>query len=35
VVKYRDDFDADVVVEINFGGDMTTEVVTQAAERVH
>jgi phage terminase large subunit-like protein len=33
VVKYPDDFDADVVVEINFGGDMTTEVVTQAAER--
>ena len=25
----------DVVVEINFGGDMATEVVKQAAERVH
>jgi hypothetical protein len=30
------DFDADdVVVEINFGGDMATEVVKQTAERVH
>ena len=36
VVKCHDDFDADdVVVEINFGGDMATEVVKQAAERVH
>ena len=35
-VKCHDDFDADdVVVEINFGGDMATEVVKQAAERVH
>ena len=30
----HDDFDADdVVVEVNFGGDMATEVVKQAAER--
>jgi phage terminase large subunit-like protein len=36
VVRAHDDFDADdVVVEINFGGDMATEVVKQAAERVH
>jgi phage terminase large subunit-like protein len=36
VVKCHDDFDADdVVVEINFGGDMATAVVKQAAERVH
>ncbi len=36
VVKCHDDFDADDwVVEINFGGDMATEVVKQAAERVH
>jgi phage terminase large subunit-like protein len=36
VVKCHDDFDADdVVVEINFGGDMATEVVKQTAERVH
>ena len=35
-MKCHDDFDADdVVVEINFGGDMATEVVKQAAERVH
>jgi hypothetical protein len=34
VVRCHDDFDADdVVVEVNFGGDMTTEVVKQAAER--
>ena len=31
VVRSHDDFDADdVVVEVNFGGDMTTEVVKQA-----
>ena len=31
-----DDYDADdVVVEVNFGGDMATEVVKQAAERVY
>jgi phage terminase large subunit-like protein len=36
VVRCHDDFDADdVVVEVNFGGDMATEVVKQAAERVH
>ena len=36
VVKCHDDFDADdVVVEVNFGGDMATEVVKQAAERAH
>ena len=35
-VKAHDDFDADdVVVEVNFGGDMATEVVKQAAERIH
>jgi len=35
-VKCHDDFDADdVVVEVNFGGDMATEVVKQAAERVY
>ncbi len=34
VVKCHDDFDADDgVVEINFGSDMATEVVKQAAER--
>jgi phage terminase large subunit-like protein len=33
-VKCHDDFDADdVVVEVNFGGDMATEVVRQAAQR--
>jgi phage terminase large subunit-like protein len=36
VVKCHDDFEADdVVVEVNFGGDMATEVVKQAAERVY
>ena len=36
VVRCHDDFDADdVVVEVNFGGDMATEVVKQAAERIH
>jgi phage terminase large subunit-like protein len=37
VVRCHDDFDADdVVVEVNFGGDMAaTELVKQAAERVH
>jgi phage terminase large subunit-like protein len=35
-VRCHDDFDADdAVVEVNFGGDMATEVVKQAAERVH
>src|SRR5262245_24549817 len=35
-VRCPDDFDADdVVVEVNFGGDMATEVVRQAAERVY
>ena len=35
-MKCHDDFDADdVVVEVNFGGDMATEVVKQAAERVY
>ncbi len=35
VVRCHDDFDTDdVVVEVNFGGDMATEVVKQAAERV-
>jgi len=35
-VKCHDDFDADdVVVEINFGGDMATEVIKRAAERIH
>ena len=34
VVRAHDDFDADdVVVEKNFGGDMATDVVQQAAER--
>lgn len=34
VVRAHDDYDADdVVVETNFGGDMTTEVVKQAAQR--
>jgi phage terminase large subunit-like protein len=34
VVKAHDDFDADdVVVETNFGGDMATDVVKQAAQR--
>ena len=33
-VKCFDDFDADdVVVEVNFGGDMATDVIKQAAER--
>src|SRR5215831_17935449 len=32
VVKCHDDFDADdIVVEVNFGGDMATEVIKQAA----
>ena len=36
VVRCHDDFDSDdVVVEVNFGGDMATEVGKQAAERVH
>jgi phage terminase large subunit-like protein len=36
VVRCHDDLDVDdVVVEVNFGGDMATEVVKQAAERVH
>jgi phage terminase large subunit-like protein len=36
MVKCHDDFNADdVVLEINFGGEMATEVVKQAAERVH
>jgi len=36
VVKAHDDFDADdVVVERNFGGDMATDVIRQAAERAH
>jgi phage terminase large subunit-like protein len=35
-VKAHDDFDADdVVVEVNFGGDMATEVIKQAAERIY
>src|SRR5262252_145472 len=35
-VKCHDDLDADdIVVEVNFGGDMATEVVKQAAERAH
>jgi phage terminase large subunit-like protein len=35
-VKAHDDFDADdIVVEVNFGGDMATEVIKQAAERIH
>jgi len=35
-VKCHDDFDADdIVVEVNFGGDMATEVIKQAAERIH
>jgi phage terminase large subunit-like protein len=34
-VLNNDDFDADDVVEINFGGDMATEVVKRAAERVN
>jgi len=35
-VKCHDDFDCDdVVVEVNFGGDMATEVIKQAAERIH
>lgn len=34
-VKCHDDFDADdVVVETNFGGDMATEVIKQAADRM-
>jgi phage terminase large subunit-like protein len=36
VVRCHDDFNADdVVVEVNFGGDMATEVIKQAAERIH
>lgn len=36
VVRTHDEFDCDdVVVEVNFGGDMATEVVKQAAERAH
>ena len=35
-VKAHDDFDADdIVVEVNFGGDMVSEVVKRAAERIH
>jgi hypothetical protein len=35
-VKCHDDVEVDdIVVEVNFGGDMTTEVIKQAAERVH
>ena len=35
-VKAHDTFDCDdVVVEVNFGGDMATEVIKQAAERIH
>jgi phage terminase large subunit-like protein len=35
-VKCHDDFEVDdIVVEVNFGGDMATEVIEQAAERVH
>ncbi len=35
-MRCHDDFDTDdVVVEVNFGGDMATEVIKQAAERVH
>ena len=34
-VKCHDDFDADdIVVEVNFGGDMATDVVKQAADRM-
>jgi phage terminase large subunit-like protein len=36
VVRTHDEFDCDdVVVEVNFGGDMATEVIKQAAERSH
>jgi phage terminase large subunit-like protein len=36
VVRASDNFDADdVTVEVNFGGDMATEVIKQAAERAH
>jgi hypothetical protein len=36
VVRCHDDFDGDdVVVEVNFGGDMATEAMKQASERVH
>src|SRR5262249_45791268 len=36
VVRCHDEYDADdVVVEVNFGGDMATEVVKQAAQRAH
>ena len=36
VVKAHDDFDCDdVVVEVNFGGDMATDVVKQAADRAY
>lgn len=35
-IKCHDDFQADdIVVEINFGGDMATEVIRQAAIRAH
>ena len=35
-VRCHDDFDADdIVVEVNFGGDMAIEVIKQAAERIH
>jgi phage terminase large subunit-like protein len=34
-VKCHDDFDADdIVVEVNFGGEMATEVIKLAAERI-
>jgi phage terminase large subunit-like protein len=36
VVRAHDEFDADdVVVEVNFGGDMATEVIRAAADRAH
>jgi hypothetical protein len=36
VVRAHDEFDADdVVVEVNFGGDMATEVIKAAADRAH
>jgi hypothetical protein len=35
-VRAHDEFDADdVVVEVNFGGDMATEVIKAAADRAH
>ncbi|MBV9529930.1 MAG: hypothetical protein JO283_02345 [Bradyrhizobium sp.] len=35
-MRCHDDFDADdVVVEVNFGGDMVAELVKQAAKGVH